>query len=401
MKDQRRFLLVLRRMDVGGIEQATQTLAEALADAGHEVHVLVLKGSSRRRLSSNVHVHHLDVDRASRRGTGLALHLLDRLVLSPLIKGSGFVWRGKRCTRVFSAFVAEMEATHGEFDMILIRGQGAFENLWAFDDPRVWRVVEAITGRFADSRRGRWLTRVLYRDKQVISVSHGVEQTLNTYLETRDVPLAAHEVIYNAVPTGKLERLACAPISPTLPRPYLVHVGRLVPVKNQARLLRAFYLAIQQGLDHDLVIIGDGSQRSALEALAGELSLDDRVHFLGHQANPYPWVKNADALVLSSDFEGLGVVLIEALALNTPCIACDVPGGISEVLINEQRRLLCAPDDKALADTMLDAVQHPLEVKPEWLKRFSEDSVIQQLLEITDRSSSNRRQRKSSHAPTH
>ncbi|ALM52812.1 glycosyltransferase [Halomonas huangheensis] len=383
MKDQRRFLLVLRRMDVGGIEQATQTMAEALANAGHEVHVLVLKGTSQRQLASNVHVHHCDVDRTSRRRWGLLLHLADRLFLSPLIKGSGIVWRGKRCSAAFRNIVAQLEVEHGRFDMILMRGQGAFENLWAYNDPRTWRVVEAITGRFANTWRGRWLTRVLYQGKQVISVSHGVEQSLNEYLEERGVQLAAHEVIYNAVPIHKLQQLADHTVSAATTRPYLVHVGRLVPVKNQARLLRAFHLAIHQGLEHDLVIIGDGSERKALESLSQQLALENRVHFLGHQANPYPWVNQADALVLSSDFEGLGVVLIEALALGTPCIACDVPGGVSEVLIEEQRRLLCAPDDQALADAMLDATRYPLAVNPQWLSRFTEERVVQQLLEIT------------------
>src|SRR5690606_3006072 len=129
---------------------------------------------------------------------------------------------------------------------------------------------------------------------------------------------------------------ALQPATPSFEQPYLVHVGRLVPVKNQRRLLQAYQIAVEHGLKHDLVIIGDGSERAALEVLSEALGLSHKVHFLGSQSNPYPWVKQADAFVLSSNFEGLGLVLIEALALGTPCVACDVPGGIREVLRGDQ-----------------------------------------------------------------
>src|SRR5690606_40878054 len=100
-------------------------------------------------------------------------------------------------------------------------------------------------------------------------------------------------------------------------------------------------------------------------------------------SNPYPWVKQADAFVLSSNFEGLGLVLIEALALGTPCVACDVPGGIREVLRGDQRRLLAAPDEQALAAKMLEAVSHPLPVQDAWVAPFTEAIIIRQLLALT------------------
>lgn len=383
MTERKRFLLALRRMGTGGIEQATRTLACALAKAGHDVHLLVLKGGMQQEMPAQVTVHCLDVDRISRRGWGLVMHAAERLVLSPLVKGSGFVWRSKRCSMAFARFVHALEQQYGHLDLILIRGQGAFESLGEFNDPRAWRVVESVTGRFPHNRRGRWLTRALYQDKQVLCVSQGVQQQLLEYLRCQNVTLTRSEVLYNAVPVEHIQQQALQPTTPSFEPPYLVHVGRLVPVKNQRRLLHAYQIAVEHGLKHDLVIIGDGSERAALEVLSEALGLSHKVHFLGSQSNPYPWVKQADAFVLSSNFEGLGLVLIEALALGTPCVACDVPGGIREVLRGDQHRLLAAPDEQALAEKMLEAVSHPMPVQEAWVAPFTEAIIIRQLLALT------------------
>lgn len=384
MKDKKRVLLVLRRMGMGGIEQATRTLARALQNAGHEAHLLVLKGDVPSTDRETLRLHQYDVDRESRQGLGRLIHLADKALLSPLIKQSGFVWRGRRCSTAFKHYVATLEAHHGRFDLILIRGQGAFENLWAFDDERTWRVVEAVTGRFNNTAKGRWLTRTLYQGKQLLHVSRGVQQEVGDYLDRQGAEVSRSELLYNAVPIEDIRRKATESAEPAIPRPYLVHVARLVPVKNQQRLLKAYHQAVNQGLDHDLVIIGDGSERRHLEEMTLALGLAARVHFLGQRDNPYPWMKDATALVLSSNFEGLGIVLVEALALGTQCVACKVPGGISEVLAGPQGRLLAEPSDTSLAEKLLEAVQDPVIIDEKMIKVFEPQSVIAQLMALTE-----------------
>lgn len=379
----RRVLITLRRLGTGGIEQATLTLANAMADAGHEVHLLVLKGKPSRQPHSKVILHCQDLDRQQRRGlAGMSWHLLSRLILAPLLPRSGFVWQGWRCSKTFKTFVQETEKSHGTFDLILIRGQGAFEMLWRVDDPRVWRVVEAVTGRFQRHALGRWLARRLFDGKQVICVSQGVQQHLHDYLAEQRATLAHSRVIYNAVPLTQIREMSREPANPSIPAPYLVHVARLVPVKHQALLLEAFATARQQGLQHELVIIGEGSSRNELETLAAELGIDNVVHFLGQQANPYPWVARADAFVLSSRFEGLGIVLIEALALNTPCVATCAPGGIAEVLIEEQAELITAPNPSALAEGLRKAVESPVKMRESWAERFAEQKIVDDFLHL-------------------
>jgi glycosyltransferase involved in cell wall biosynthesis len=81
-----------------------------------------------------------------------------------------------------------------------------------------------------------------------------------------------------------------------------------------------------------LVIIGDGEDGPALQRLAAELNVSSRVRFLGGLAEPYPFMARADALVLSSKFEGFAGVIVEALALGVPVIATDCRSGPREVL---------------------------------------------------------------------
>ncbi|PRY67380.1 glycosyltransferase [Halomonas ventosae] len=386
-KHKRRILITLRRLGTGGIERATLTLANAMAAEGHEVHLLVLKGQPERLPGPVVIVHCRDLDREQRWGIkGMSWHLLSRLALTPLMPGSGFVWQGMRCSQAFEAFITDTEARYGHFDLILIRGQGAFELLWKFHDPRAWLVVEAVTGRFS-GRLSAWLTRCLYQRHKVICVSQGVERELALYLEKHGTRLAECRVIHNAVPIHQLGKMAKEPCQPEIPRPYLVHVGRLVPVKKQTLLLDAYAKARELGLSLPLVIIGDGSERRALEALANQLNIRESVHFLGALENPYPWMANATAFVLSSRFEGLGLVLIEALALGTQCVATDVPGGIREVLVEEQRRLLASPNADSLATKLCEAVDTPVVVRPEWAERFAEQRIVSAFIDLIPASS--------------
>lgn len=110
----------------------------------------------------------------------------------------------------------------------------------------------------------------------------------------------------------------------------LVAAGRLVPQKGFDLLIEA--LAACGRPEIELTLLGEGPQREALQRQAASLGLATRVHFLGFQANPYPFFASADAFVLSSRYEGLPNVVLEALACGTPVVALPAPGGIREIL---------------------------------------------------------------------
>lgn len=143
--------------------------------------------------------------------------------------------------------------------------------------------------------------------------------------------------------------------------PRLVCVARLSAEKGLDVLLRAASLVARSGLEFELCVLGDGPERSALEALARELGLAQRVRFEGWQcgADVHARILGARALVLSSLSEGLPIVIMEALALRRPVIATAV-GGISELVVAGECGWLVPPGCAVeLADAMRDALTRP------------------------------------------
>ena len=159
----------------------------------------------------------------------------------------------------------------------------------------------------------------------IVAVSDGVADDLAA---CAGIARETVHVIPNPVITPDLERKSKNPVNhawfsePSVP--VVVAVGRLTAQKDFATLLRAIEL-VRRCQPIRLVILGDGPDRGALSALAGELGLKDCVELLGFVANPYPYMARASLFVLSSRYEGLPTVLIEALFLRTPVVSTDCP----------------------------------------------------------------------------
>lgn len=143
------------------------------------------------------------------------------------------------------------------------------------------------------------------------------------------------EVVYNAVEVPEASSIPQA--IGALPRPRIVTVGRLVPWKRIDGVIDA---VASLGEHASLVVVGEGPDRHALEAKA-RMKLGTRAYFTGALAHPdtLAVIKDADAFVLNSTYEGLSHLLIEALAVGAPIIATDA-GGNGEVITHEKTGLL-------------------------------------------------------------
>lgn len=138
---------------------------------------------------------------------------------------------------------------------------------------------------------------------------------------------------------------------------YFLAIGRLVSQKNIGLLLRAFALI---GGHTRLIILGDGPERAKLERTATALGLADRVQFLGHVADPTPFLRDAALLVLSSEYEGVPAVIIEALACAVPVVATLCSRGVGELLDHGRLgRIVPRGDSVALAAAMQSALASP------------------------------------------
>lgn len=162
------------------------------------------------------------------------------------------------------------------------------------------------------------------------------------------------DVIITGVKQGKVEWASL----PADDEYSFVNVARLSPEKGQSNLVSAFAQVNAVYPNTSLFIVGDGALRGSLESLALRLGVGDRVHFTGHQRNPFPLVRRATAFVLSSHYEGLGLVLLEAMALGCRVVSTDIPAS-REVLDEGRLGLLVEDSVEGLRDGMLACIEQP------------------------------------------
>ena len=156
-------------------------------------------------------------------------------------------------------------------------------------------------------------------------------------------------VLYNTVDDAAIREKAELPLSelPAKRRLTVAAAGRLSEEKQYDMLIRVHRQLLEAGLAHDLWIVGEGDQRSRLEALIEENNLKDSVKLLGFQSNPYPFMKTADLLVCSSRYEGLSTFVTEGLILGKPIVTTDC-SGMRELLGDSEYGLITKNEEEAL-----------------------------------------------------
>jgi glycosyltransferase involved in cell wall biosynthesis len=200
----------------------------------------------------------------------------------------------------------------------------------------------------------------------IIAVSNGVADDLAA---TTGIPRARITTVYNPVVDPDLIAKGRQPLDhPWFARgqpPVILGVGRLHPQKDFATLMRAF-ARLRAGRPARLVILGaEGSGDSAhiaeLRALPARLGIADDVDLPGFAPNPLAYMSRAATFVLSSVHEGLGIVLIEALACGTPVVSTDCPSGPREILDHGRfGPLVPVGDDAAMAAAIQTALDDPV-----------------------------------------
>lgn len=232
--------------------------------------------------------------------------------------------------------------------------------------PLLFLTVHAPICWYLGLRRGfsRRLSSLLFRGlfrtaDRVIAVSAGIAREIDRLGWSRQPA----EVIHNPVLPVDFLELAQEPVlHDWLVQkcvPVIVAVGRLSEVKNYPLMIEAFGL-LRCSMDARLMIVGDGECRGDIEALIARSGHDQSIALVGQVGNPFPYMRDADLLVLSSNFEGFGNVLVEAMAVGTPVVSSDCPFGPREILEDGKwGRLVPAGDAAALAKAMREELTAP------------------------------------------
>lgn len=194
----------------------------------------------------------------------------------------------------------------------------------------------------------------------VITVSDGAAAALVSCL---GVERSRVHVIYNPVVTSDLFSKAEAAVEHPWfnagQPPVILGIGRLTRAKDFATLVASF-AHLRARCPARLMILGEGEERPALEALTRELGVSEDVALPGFVDNPYSYLSRTSVFVLSSAWEGLPTVLIEALALGVPIVSTDCESGPSEILANGRYgRLVKVGDTEGMAQAIHDSLANP------------------------------------------
>lgn len=358
--------IFLPSVNGGGAERVMVTLANGFARRGYRVDLVLAsaEGPYLRDVEPTVRIVDLRAGRVIR-------------ALWPLVR----YLRRERPVAMLSAM------NHANVVAVLARRMARVPVRVVVSE-RITISVEAKRARGGSARAVYALVPWAYRRADgVVAVSRGVADDLERFASLAP---GSVQTIYNPFDLERIRRLAQAPLShpwwqPAEARPVVIAMGRLTEQKDFPTLLRAFAV-LRTRHDARLLILGEGELREASAALAQSLGLgEDDVQMPGFVANPHAYLARAALFVLSSRWEGLPGVLIEAMACGTPVVSTDCPSGPREILEGGRwGRLVPVGDVQALAQAMEAVLATPKEALPLVQRRaqdFDHDRAIDAYLD--------------------
>jgi glycosyltransferase involved in cell wall biosynthesis len=358
--------MVIDGLPGGGAEKVVLTLVTGMLDQGHRVSLFSLRKVCEYPLPPGV--DYQVIEDTNRRPWRKITEL-------------------SRRARLLDVAVQRAEKTAGEFDLVvshLHKTDRIVRRSRALAAKKTWFCLHGVfSASYLGHRTGlsRWLKarkiQQVYQGRNVIGVSPAVLDDLKAEF---DVKLAREAVIGNPFDIALIRQLAAEPAE--VPGSgFLVHVGRFHETKRHDRLLKAYALS---NIQLPLVLLGQGSsqRKAALEAQAQALGIADRVIFQGFTQNPYAWISRATMLIVSSDSEGFGNVLIEAVLCGTPVVSTRCPGGPQWLLRGDLARGLADLNPESLAETMRDIYQHPPLLPADAFAEFDTEVICEQYLAL-------------------
>ncbi len=358
--------MIIDGLPGGGAEKVVLTLSRGLTDRGHRVSLFSLRAVCDYAIPE-----------------GIDYQVIQDRCKSPWRKLTEL---GRRAAQLDEAIV-NAESQGDPFDLIvshLHKTDRIVSRCRHLQPDKTWFCLHGVySASYLAHRKGFSLwqkkikTRRVYQNRNVIGVSQYVVDDLKRAF---GVQPKQERIVFNPFDFEYILQQSLKPCK-MAGEDYLIHVGRFHKTKRHDRLLRAY---AKSGLSAPLVLIGQGSSEvtAAVKELALTLGIAERVIFKGFTSNPYPWIRHAKLLVVSSDSEGFGNVLVEALICQTPVVSTSCPGGPVSILTGDLARGLATLDDDSLAATIREIYRDPPDVSQLQLGAYSVEAICQQYLEL-------------------
>jgi len=298
--------IVIDRLDFGGAERVAITLAHSLLKNAHNVTIVTIDPIINIDINKNINLYTLHFEK----------------------KWNKYMYNRKKMYRLLSS----IEKEQGIFNLILVHLYLSSRIMKKYRHPKCYHIVHSTQSQSALKNKvgfarlkAKFKIQQVYNKLNLICVSKGVQDDL---LNTMNIKPSSTQVIYNPFDIEEIRLKALENI--TLPtKPYIIFVGRLVKEKRIEYLLQAY---AKSNIQQNLLILGDGEELENLKIIVQSLKLTEKVEFHSAVKNPYPLIAHSDFLILSSLYEGLPTVLIEALILQTSILSTNCPSGPKEIM---------------------------------------------------------------------
>ena len=362
-KAKQRVAIFTANMDGGGAERAMLKLAGGIADHGYDVDLVLSRaeGHYLQEVPDSVRIVDLHARRVLSSIPGLVRYLR-RERPNAMLTSMNYV----NIVGIWARTLARVDTR------LIVNEQNALSLEAAHSPRRRHRLMPRLIKRFYPWADG------------VTSVARG---TADDLVSTAGVSPNLIEVVHNPIVTTELRELVAEPLGHPWfgpgQVPVVLGVGRLAPQKDFGTLIRAFARVIVRRPCR-LMILGDGPERASLEAIVAERGLTGSVDLPGWISNPYPYMAHAGVFVLSSRWEGLPSVLIEALFCEVPVVATDCLSGPREILEGGRYgALVPVGDEEALAAAIETALAGELSPPPaESWEPYEQETVVRRYLEV-------------------
>ena len=356
-----------------GAEKVVINLGEELVKLGHVVTFVIYENTIEFDIDPRINVYKLNP--LTHQGSRIFSRLTDH-----------------KNVNLFNSLLSNIEKEYGVTDLILSSLPRMDRILSLIKNDRIYHIIGNPLSLQSGIRKVKWHKKIsriwhmkrMYDGRKLIGMSQGIGEDLVKYVKVRP---ASFKAIYNPFDFNQMKVLASKPFklpSNLTNKGYLLHIGAFtIQQKRQDLLIEAFALS---KLKCKLVLLGKGKDEEKILDLIKKYGLTDQVLLAGFHINPFPWIKHARLFVLSSDYEGFGNVLIEAMALGTPALSTNCPSGPGEIFINDmQDSLVKCGDAKALAEKMREFYSKPPHINKKSLKRFEATTITKEYLELIPR----------------
>ncbi|KAA0441928.1 MAG: glycosyltransferase [Candidatus Thioglobus sp.] len=374
---------IINDLSGAGAERVVLNLAEELVKLGHRVDIITLYNRLDYALDKNINLHSLEFNSHDKAIKNIKSNAILN-AFSPLLRIADSIFKSTHFTnnKKTQILLAKIAMLNIDVDLFVSHLPDADQICIAAKLPNLYCCIHrGISDEIRMHSKNKLYYKIMqilrqktYKNQHLIGVSAGVSRDI---LQLGIKPKSV-QTIYNILDFAKIKNQA-KKYQPT-EQDYIICIGRLSKEKRFDILINAYK---QANIKQKLLIFGQGAQQPNIQKLIDDLDLTQQVVLKGFKPNPYPYIKNAKALILSSDIEGLPTVLLEALVLGVPIVSSNCRFGPNEILTAELADFLSPVGDAAaLAANIAKMIQSPIKIDAKFTAKFTKEVAIRKYLAL-------------------